>query len=138
MRFVIDTNVLAYYLLGTKPFAAEARRFLAGVGGGMAPVLWEAEIANVVWMAIRTGALTPEEGAARLTAAAQLGIESVPTKSLCQGALLRSVKSGVAVYDTLFVELAVREGCPLATFDKGILKAFPGVAARPGVLTVVQ
>ena len=134
MKLVIDTNVVAYYLLGTQPFAGEARRFLAGVGTGMAPVFWEAELANVVWMAVRTRVLTLEEGAARLTAASQLGIESVPTKSLCHGALRRSVESGIAVYDTLFVELAVREGCPLATFDKPILKAFPGVAARPGVL----
>jgi predicted nucleic acid-binding protein len=134
VKFVIETNVVAYYLLGTQPFAQEARRFLAGVGTGLAPVVWEAELANVIWMAIRTGAVTAEVGAARLTAATQLGIESVPTKSLCHGALRCSVKSGVAVYDTLFVELAVREGCPLATFDKGILRAFPGVAARPGVL----
>jgi len=138
VKFVIDTNVLAYYLLGTKPFADEARRFLTVVDRGMAPVLWEAEMANVVWMAIRAGALTPEQGALRLTAAARLGVESIPTKSLCHGALLRAVDSGVAVYDTLFVELAVREGCPLATFDKGMLKAFPDVAARPGALAGVQ
>jgi predicted nucleic acid-binding protein len=138
VTFVIDTNVVAYYLLGTKPFTAEARSFLATVGTGLAPVLWESELANVVWMAVRAGALTPEEGAERLTVALQLGIESVPTKSLCQGALLRSVESGVAVYDTLFVELAIRVGCPLATFDKGVLKAFPGVAARPGALAGVQ
>jgi len=102
MTFVIDTNVVAYYLLGTQPFANEARRFLATVGHGIAPVLWEAELANVVWMAIRTGVLPPEEGAARLKLAAQLGIESMPVRPLCQGALLRSVTSGIAVYDTLF------------------------------------
>ena len=138
MRFVVDTNVVAYYLLGTQPFAAEARRFLLIVSAGLAPISWEAEIANVAWMAIRTGALTSEEGAARLNAAVQLGIQPVPTRPLCQGALRRSVESGVAVYDTLLVELAVREGCPLATFDKGILKSFPGVAARPGALAGPQ
>jgi len=135
MKFVIDTNVVAYYLLGTKPFADEARGFLTFARNGLAPVLWEAELANVVSMAIRTGALAPEEGVARLRMAAQLGIESVATKPLCQGALLRSVATGVAVYDTLFVELAVRAGCPLATFDKAVLKAFPDIANRPGALT---
>lgn len=134
MTFVIDTNVVAYYLLGTLPYVHEARRFLAAVGNGLAPVLWEAELANVVWMAIRAGVLPPDEGAARLKLAAQMGIESVPTRPLCQGALQRSVTSGIAVYDTLFVELAIREGCPLATFDRALLKTFPGVAARPGAL----
>ena len=39
MRFVIDTNVVAYYLLRTKPFADEARRFLAIAGIGLAPAV---------------------------------------------------------------------------------------------------
>ena len=39
----------------------------------------------------------------------------------------------MAVYDTLFVELAVREQVPLATFDGGVLKAFPSIAVSPGL-----
>jgi predicted nucleic acid-binding protein len=134
MKAVVDTNVVAYFLLGTEPFAAEARRFLTGLSGPMAPALWEAEIANVLWMAIRAGVLPADEGPSRLNLAARLGIESVPTRTLLQGSLLRSVTSGIAVYDTLFVELARREACPLATFDRAVLKAFPDIAARPGTL----
>jgi predicted nucleic acid-binding protein len=44
---------------------------------------------------------------------------------------LRAVSSGVSVYDTLFVELASRSGCPLVTFDKAVLSAFPEIARRP-------
>jgi predicted nucleic acid-binding protein len=135
VKAVVDTNVVAYMLLGTEQFVDEARRGLAAVSIAMAPAHWEAELANVVWMAIRSGVLPPEEGPFRLTLARRLGIESVVTTALCQGALLRSVASGVSVYDTLFVELAVRERCPLATFDKAVLKAFPDVALRPGRLT---
>ncbi len=40
----------------------------------------------------------------------------------------------MAVYDTLFVELAVREKLPLATFDRKVLKTFPDIASRPGDL----
>ena len=135
MKAVIDTNVTAYFLLGTERFAAEAGQFLAKVSHGMAPAIWEAELANVVWMAIRTGVLHAEEGPVRLLLAHQLGIESIATRSLSQGALQRSIDSGIAVYDTFFVELAVRERCPLATFDKALLKAFPNVAMRPAELT---
>lgn len=134
MKAVVDTNVVAYFLLGTKPFAAEARRFLAGVSNPMAPALWEAEMANVLWMSIRAGVLPADEGPSRLNLAARLGIESVPTRTLLQGALLRSFTSGITVHDTLFVELACREACPLATFDRAVLKAFPGIAARPNTL----
>ena len=97
----------------------------------MAPAHWEAELTNVLWMAVRSGVLPPEEGPVRLSLARRLGIESATTATLCQGALLRSVASGVAVYNTLFVELAARTGCPLLTFDKAVIKAFPDIAIRP-------
>ena len=132
MRAVVDTNVVAYFLLGTRPFVLEARRFWRAVGEPLAPALWEAELANVVWMAVRSGILSADEGSNRLDLAARVGIHSVPSKTLWQGAFLRSVESGVAVYDTLFVELAGRERLPLATFDSRMLSAFPDIAKRPG------
>ena len=135
MTVVIDTNVVAYLLLGTERFFAESRRFMSEVGQGMAPALWEAELGNVVWMAIQHGVMSPAEGPKRLALAARLGIHSVPSRTLWQGALVRAVRSGVAVYDTLFIELAVREKVPLATFDRRVLKTFPNVASRPGDLT---
>ena len=46
MRAVVDTNVVAYFLLGTRPFVLEARRFWRAVGEPLAPALWEAELAN--------------------------------------------------------------------------------------------
>jgi predicted nucleic acid-binding protein len=132
VRTVVDTNVVAYLLLGPEPFEAEADEFWGMVDEPIAPVLWEAEFANVVWLAVRAGFLRPEEGLQRLEAASRLGIHSVPTQTLWLGALDRSVTSGVAVYDTLFVELADREGIALATFDKRVLTAFPDIAKRPG------
>lgn len=131
---LVDTNVIAYLLLGIERFLDEARSGMMAISIALAPAHWEAELAKVVWMAVRTGVLTNEEGPVRFSLARRLGIESVATKTLCQGALLRSVASGVSVYDTLFVELAIRERCPLATFDKALLKAFPEVAVRPGRL----
>ncbi len=131
MKAVVDTNVVAYFLLGTEAFADEARTCFETVSNPVAPAHWEAELTNVVWMAIRAGALRSEEGPARLGLARRLGIESVATTTLCQGALLRAVTAGVPVYDTLFVELAVRVACPLVTFDRAILRAFPSIARRP-------
>jgi predicted nucleic acid-binding protein len=82
-------------------------------------------------MAVRAKVLAPEEAPKRLTLAAALGIESVSSKSLWHGALTRAVRSGVAVYDTLFVELASREHLMLATFDEKVLKSFADLARRP-------
>ena len=147
MTVVVDTNVVAYLLLGTERFVAEARTFMAGVRQGLAPALWEAELANVVWMAIQQGVMPPGEGPKRLGLAVRLGIHSVPSRTLWQGALVRAVGSGIAVYDTLFVELAVREKLRLATFDRKVLRTFPDVkvlrtfpdvASRPRDLTSQQ
>ena len=134
MKAVVDTNVVAYLLLGTDRFVDEARRFMGAVDDAWAPAVWEAELANTIWMAVRHKVLTLDEAATRLKLADGLGIHSVPNRTLWQGALVRANDSNIAVYDTLFVELAVREQVPLATFDGGVLKAFPGIAVRPGSL----
>lgn len=134
MKAVIDTNVVAYLLLGTEAFVKESRACFERVATLLAPAHWEAELTNVVWMAVREGVLPAAEGPVRLGLARRLGIQSVATATLCQGALLRAIESGVSVYDTLFVELAVRSACPLLTFDKAVLKAFPSIALRPRAL----
>ena len=85
---------------------------------------WEVELTNAVWMAVRLGVPPPEEGPVRLNLAKRLGIDSVATATLCQGALLRSISSGVAVYHTLFVELAVRLGYPLRNSTRPSSRAF--------------
>ena len=105
MKAVIDTNVVAYLLLGTEGFIDEARACLAAVSHPVAPAHWEAELTNVVWMAVRAGILPAAEGPVRLSLARRLGV--------------------------VFVELAARTGCPLLTFDKALVKAFPEVAMRP-------
>jgi predicted nucleic acid-binding protein len=135
MNAVVDTNVVAYFVLGTDRFADEARRFIAALDEAWAPALWEAELANALWMATRHNVLTIDEAANRLTLADGLGIHVVPNRTLWQAALVRAHQSRVAVYDTLFVELAVRERLPLVTFDAALLKTFPDVAVRPAVVS---
>ena len=134
MTAVVDTNVVAYYLLGTEPFLDEVRQFWRAVEEAWAPAHWEAELANAVWMAVRTGVLPSDEGHQKLDLAARLGIQSVQNRSLWQPALTRGVNSGAAVYGTVFVELAVQRNLALATFDKNILRKFPEIAKRPNAL----
>jgi predicted nucleic acid-binding protein len=134
VKAVIDTNVVAYLLLGTDRFVDEARSFMTALDEAWAPALWEAELANAMWMAVRRKVLPLDEAAKRLTLADGLGIHTVPNRTLWQAALVRAFDAKVAVYDTLFVELAAREQVPLATFDGTLLKAFPNIAARPGSL----
>ena len=131
MRAVVDTNVIAYFLLGTEPFRNECERFWRDVQDPIAPASWEVELANVLWMATRKEILDLPEALHRLDLAKSLGIRSVAVSTLWHGALVRAHASGVAAYDTVFVELAEREALPLATFDEPVIKAFPRLAMRP-------
>ena len=132
LKAVIDTNVVAYLLLGTEKFAEEARECMTTVVDPWAPAVWEAELANTLWMAVRHKVLSLADATGRLTLADGLGIHTISNRHLWKGALTRAHTANVAVYDALFVELAVRERVPLATFDNGLLRAFPDVARRPG------
>jgi predicted nucleic acid-binding protein len=131
MNAVVDTNVVAYYLLGTEPFARETHDFWTTVVQPLAPAHWQAELVSVLWMAVRSGAIPADEGHRRLDFASRLRIRSQPIGPLWQAALSLGLNSGVSPYDTLFVALAQNHRLPLATFDKQVLKAFPTVAARP-------
>lgn len=131
MNFVVDTNVVAYYLIGETDLADESRAFWHNAEELLAPSSWEAELANVIWMSVRTRGIDEALGSVKLDLAARLGIRSVAVRVLWQGALVRAVASDVPVYDTLFVELAEREEVPLVTFDRRLLAAYPTVARRP-------
>lgn len=138
LRAIVDTNVVAYYLMATDPFREEVRRFWHLRLDLAAPSLWEAELSNVVWMAARSGLIDNRLALRRLSLAARLGIRSVPTRRLWRGALVRALNANVAVYDTLFVELAARERRPLVTFDARLLAAFPAIATRPKALMTAE
>jgi predicted nucleic acid-binding protein len=131
VKAVVDTNVVAYFLLGTPKFADETRAFWNQAEELIAPALWEAEFGNVVWMAARSGVVTHADATGKLVLAGRLGIQSVSNRTLWHGALTRALQFGVAVYDTLFVELADREDIALVTFDDKLLKTFPSIAKRP-------
>src|SRR6185436_11658425 len=64
LKVIIDTNVIAYYLLATEPFVEEVRAFWHRPLDPAAPTLWEAEVSNVLWMAARS-VLIDKRGALR-------------------------------------------------------------------------
>jgi len=87
---VVDTNVIAYFVLGTEPFVDETREFMAVLDDAWAPAIWEAEFANAVWMATRHKILSIDDAVNRLSLALGLGIHVVPIHTLWQGALVRA------------------------------------------------
>jgi predicted nucleic acid-binding protein len=66
VKAVVDTNVVAYLLLGTEAYVQEARAFLTSLDEAHAPAVWEAEPGNVLWMGARHAVLTIQQAGKRL------------------------------------------------------------------------
>jgi predicted nucleic acid-binding protein len=131
VKAVVDTGVIACYLLGSEPYVEDLRQFWRETRTALAPSVWEGELANVLARAVGASVLTADGACRRLRLAGRLGIQTVPARGLWSAAVVRAVKSGFSVYDMLFVELAARERLPLVTYDARLLAAFPEIARQP-------
>lgn len=131
MTCVVDTNVLAYFLLKTGPFHHEAQELWARLDEAWAPDSWRTEFLNVLWLAVRAGTLENPAAERRLIYADRLLTRTCSVSELKRAALRLAAQYNHPAYDTVFVALALREGVPLATYDRRLLKSFPGVARRP-------
>ena len=85
VKAIVDADVVAYLLLRTEAFVDESRACFERLASPLAPAHWEAELANVVWMAVKAGVLSAADGPTCLGLARRLGIESIATSSLSQG-----------------------------------------------------
>ena len=85
----------------------------------LAPALWPFEVANVLSIAERQGRMQPVQQAEFLEWLRQLpvAIEHRATTWLCQQILPLTRAYRLSAYDAAYLELARREGLPLATLD---------------------
>ena len=130
-RFVVDTNVLAYYVLGTEPFNKELDEVFSMPLELIAPDSWRAELLNVLWQSIRLQKISLFCGLELLEEVGRLLSWTVPVGSLWREALVAAEEYDCSTWDALFVALAEREGCSLLTYDQRLLTRFPEIAGRP-------
>ncbi|HVE87218.1 MAG TPA: type II toxin-antitoxin system VapC family toxin [Myxococcales bacterium] len=127
----MDTDVIAAALLGEPETGTEAARLLAGRWELFAPAHWKAELCNVLWKAARLGRITPESIDGILSLAEALPITSVDVAELWRAAVARALGAGHPAYDVLFVELAVRLGTSVASYDRQLQGRFRSHVKRP-------
>ena len=130
-KFVVDTNGLAYYVLRTTPFHEEVAALFSKPFELITPDSWRVEFLNVMWLAIRSDAISREHGLELLEQAQSLIDWSVPARSLWREALVCADEHNCTTYDALFVVLAEREQSDLLTYDQLLLNVFPNTAKRP-------
>jgi predicted nucleic acid-binding protein len=101
---------------------------LSGPLEAVVPRLWAYEVRNSVLMGLRRKRITQADAAEFLEAMKGLPIRLADPASY-DGVFRLADRHGLTVYDAAYLELAIREGLPLASLDKALGKA----AAASGV-----
>lgn len=127
--FVLDNSVAMRWILksGKKTDQSYAEKVLKSLADATAvvPNLWHLEVVNLLVGEIRRGGLDTERVERFI-----LQLESLPIRvdpSTPRRAFRRTLQlsrtHNLSSYDGAYLELAIREGLPLATLDKNLLKA---------------
>lgn len=123
---VVDTNLIAYLLLGGEK-TPMARSVFKRDSKWAAPLLWRSEFRSVLAMFIRQGKLKSEiaiefmNEAETLMQGEEYQIDSRRVIKLIDS-------SNCSAYDCEFIALAQHLDIPLITSDKQILNEFPDTA----------
>jgi predicted nucleic acid-binding protein len=124
VAFVVDNSVVIGWLLPAQA-TAYTRRVLERVRREqiIVPSLWPVELANVMIVRKRRGAMTAAQIHAALQRVQKLRVavdgEAVTPESL----FAVGERHGLSAYDAAYLELAQRRGIPLATGDDGLKRA---------------
>jgi predicted nucleic acid-binding protein len=89
------------------------------------PCVWPLEVTNALLMAERRGRITPAKSLRFLSMLFSYNIAvSFPTPiELAKESLLLGRQNGLTSYDAAYLELAMREGLPLASLDNRLIDA---------------
>jgi predicted nucleic acid-binding protein len=122
---VVDTNIIAYLVLGGgPPDAAEAR--LRKDPEWAAPPLWRSEFANVLALHVRSGRSREED--ARYLLGRATSLIRIEPRTDTAAVLDLALASGCTAYDCEFIAAAIALGTRLVTTDRELLRRFPDVA----------
>jgi predicted nucleic acid-binding protein len=126
MAFVLDASITACWAFADEdhPDAALAFQQMR-TEEAVVPCLWWFEVRNILVVNERRGRILEPDTTIFLLNLAQLRIrvDRVPE----EGAVLRLARTHrLSVYDAAYLELAKREGLPLATLDAALQKAAVG------------
>ena len=135
MRIVIDASVALKWVVSEADSDAADAILDQDL---MAPVLWLAEAANVLWRKARTREITAEEANARLSELRKAPVASLSMEPYLERALELAVEIGHPVYDCIYLALALHHRTHLVTADRRFAAAAstPALAGSVHLLTV--
>jgi len=126
MAFVLDASVTACWAFDDEDHPGASLAFdRMRAEEGVVPGLWWLEVRNILIVNERRRRITESDTAAFLLSLSRLRIrvDRVPDEN---GVLRLARAHRLSVYDAAYLELAQREGLPLATLDADLRKAAAG------------
>lgn len=126
---IADTTLISYFTI-EGDFTEDAVAVREKDPAWAAPLLWESEFANVLWLYVRRGIFGLDLALQHLDVAQDLMNGRVYGVAI-QEALRLGAASGCTAYDCQYVALARQLSVPLVTSDREILEAFPETTVRP-------
>lgn len=129
MAFVLDASVTVVWGLEDEDDAiADLAWARLEAGSAVAPSVWWFEVRNVLLINERRGRISERDAATFLRALSKMNVEvdHAPTEVVV---LSLARRHRLTVYDSAYLELALRRAIPLATRDKQLAAA----AEREGV-----
>jgi predicted nucleic acid-binding protein len=120
-RFVLDASVTLAWCFADEgtAYTEAVLDLLANGGEALAPAIWPFEVANAILVGERRKRITLAQVTAVLQRIGDLPIHVDPVRvdRAFGSTLLLARKEQLTEYDAAYVELALREGLPLATLD---------------------
>lgn len=124
--FVLDTSVtMSWFFEDEATTSSLAILDDLRTSQALVPSLWPLEVANVMLVAVRRGRTSEARSSRFVTLLNSLPIAVDPaTADQALAATLHLGRQfGLSSYDASYLELAMREGCPLATLDEKLRSA---------------
>ncbi|MBD2775724.1 type II toxin-antitoxin system VapC family toxin [Iningainema tapete] len=121
-QFVVDANVAIKWVV-PEIYSDGALRLRNVNYTLLVPDFFFPEIGNILWKRVRRGETTLENAQKDLTALMGLSLELHPSLLLMPQALEIGVRIQQAVYDCVYLALAVTHGCQMVTADERFFNA---------------
>jgi len=125
-RFVLDNSIVMAWCFEDESSAlADAVLEQLQTKLAVVPAIWPLEVGNVLLVAERRGRLSEADSSRFLTMLANLPIQSeIETRQRAMSNILFLAREHkLSTYDASYLDLAMREGVPLASLDKGLRRA---------------
>jgi predicted nucleic acid-binding protein len=126
VTFVVDASVsLAWCFVDESTPGTQALLDRAVDEGTVVPSIWPFEMANILALALRRGRIDAVDLGAAITSLGRLEItvDVTATQRALSEILDLAAREKLTSYDAAYLDLAMREGLPLATRDSKLAAA---------------